>query len=178
MQSRAIRGAWRRSPLVPGTKARLAATVSAPPAWAEAPEARRVPLTGGAPAAEATVSLRRGGCLCGAVRYEIRGEPLMVGLCHCEDCRKATGGLALHYADWPAAAVTVTGELRSFAGRSFCPACGSRVLHDGGETVEVLLGTLDDPPTDLAPQREIWTVRREPWLSPVPGAEQWERDPA
>ena len=32
-----------------------------------------------------------GGCLCGAVRYEINGDPVRVAHCHCDDCRKATG---------------------------------------------------------------------------------------
>jgi hypothetical protein len=129
---------------------------------------------------EATVpgpKVRTGGCLCGAVRYELHGEPKVVGLCHCSDCRKTTGGLALHYADWPRPAVRIEGALASYAGRSFCPDCGSRVVHFSAHHTEILLGTLDDPPNDLIPQREIWTIRREPWLPPVPGADQFERDP-
>ena len=47
------------------------------------------------------VRIRRGGCSCGAVRFELRGEPLKVGLCHCTKCRKATGSAFLAYADWP-----------------------------------------------------------------------------
>jgi hypothetical protein len=122
--------------------------------------------------------VRTGGCLCGAVRYEVHGEPKTVGLCHCGDCRKATGGNALFYADWPVSAVRIEGTLASYSGRSFCPDCGSRVVHFSAHHTEVLLGTLDEPPTDLVPRREIWTIRREPWLRPIPGAEQFERDPA
>jgi hypothetical protein len=51
------------------------------------------------------------------------------------------------------------------------------VAHFARTTVTVLLGTLDDPPTDLVPRREIWTIRREPWAAPIEGAEQFERDP-
>jgi hypothetical protein len=121
--------------------------------------------------------VRRGGCLCGAVRYEVRGEPMMVGLCHCGDCRKATGGIGLYYADWPKAAFDLTGELATFNGRSFCPTCGGRVVHLSEDGAEVNLGSLDDPPAGLVPIREGWIIRREEWLVPVLGAGQFDRDP-
>ncbi len=121
--------------------------------------------------------LRAGGCLCGAVRYTLRGEPTVVGLCHCADCRKESGGVAVHFGDWPASAVRITGRLATHRGRSFCPACGSRIVHLSPDTAEIMLGTLDDPPSDLRPGIEIWTIRREPWLAPVPGAKQFDRDP-
>ena len=35
--------------------------------------------------------IRGGGGYCGSGRFELRGEPLKVGLCHCTECRKATG---------------------------------------------------------------------------------------
>ncbi len=120
--------------------------------------------------------VRRGGCLCGAVRYEARGAPKVVGLCHCGDCRKATGGFAMPWADWPDAQVRITGAIATFHGRSFCPNCGSRVVHLNPHHAEIMLGTLDEPPTDLVPEREIWVIRREPWMQPVPGAEQFDRD--
>lgn len=121
-------------------------------------------------------TLRRGGCLCGAVRYEARGDPVLVGLCHCGDCRRESGSLGLYWADWPPDAVRMTGTLYTYQGRSFCPTCGARVAHLGAHETGLMLGTLDGPPTGLVPTRELWTIRREPWLAPVPGAEQFERD--
>ena len=121
--------------------------------------------------------VRLGGCLCGAVRYETMGRPKLVELCHCADCRKASGGYAAHYGIWPAAEVRLNGRLAIHAGRSFCPCCGSHVAHVGPHTVTVLLGTLDEAPNDLMPERELWIIRREPWAAPVPGAMQFERDP-
>ena len=136
---------------------------------------RQQPASSGAPAREPEV-VRAGGCLCGAVRYEVRGAPERVGLCHCADCRKASGGAALHYGDWPRAAFEMSGRLSTHGGRSFCPACGGRVVHLTEERAEVNLGSLDEPPTDLVPEVEGWTVRREPWMAPVPGAAQFEGD--
>ena len=124
--------------------------------------------------------MRYGGCLCGAVRFEVAGEPLVVGVCHCMECRKATGAVSMAYADWPSERFSFTGEVREFCGRSFCPTCGARVfhLHENSGGVEVLLGALDDGPGDLTPTREGWIIRREHWLRPIQGAGQFERDPS
>ena len=121
--------------------------------------------------------IRRGGCTCGAVRFEVHGEPLVVGTCHCLKCRKATGAAFVSYADWPVGAFTCSGEVRTFHGRSFCPACGSRLFHLSADKAEVMLGALDDAPGDLAPTREGWTIRREHWIVPVAGAGQFDHDP-
>ena len=123
------------------------------------------------------VRLRQGGCSCGAVRFTVRGEPLKVGICHCSECRKATGAVAMAYADWPRDAFTTTGQVQTHQGRSFCPFCGSRLFHLAENGVEILLGALDEAPGDLSPTREGWIIRREPWLPPVAGAGQFDRDP-
>ncbi|HEV7275614.1 MAG TPA: GFA family protein [Devosiaceae bacterium] len=122
--------------------------------------------------------VRRGGCACGAVRYEVRGAPLKVGLCHCADCRKETGSAFLHYGDWPLDAFSLQGDYRTWEGRSFCPECGTRLFHLSETEAEICLGSLDQAPTGLAPQKEGWIIRREPWLAPVAGASQHRHDPS
>jgi hypothetical protein len=121
--------------------------------------------------------VRTGGCRCGAVRYEVRGEPLKVGLCHCKDCRSETGSTFLYYGDWPPDSFSVTGEYRTWEGRSFCPVCGGRLFHRDESGVEICLGSLDEAPAGLSPTREGWIKRREPWLSPVADAFQALEDP-
>ena len=123
-----------------------------------------------------TDTLREGGCLCGRVRYQARGEPLRVGLCHCGDCRKESGAPFTLFAVFPSNAFSVTGETRLHAGRTFCPSCGSRLFNPGEPEMEIRAGTLDQAPTDLAPTYEIWVRRREPWLVPLPGAPQFDDD--
>ena len=122
--------------------------------------------------------IRRGGCSCGAVRFEVRGEPLKVGICHCQECRKATGAVFVAYADWRREAFSFTGASTEFRGRRFCPECGSRLFHlnEGKGLVEVMFGALDDAPTDLLPAVEGWTKRREPWLTPIQGLPQFQED--
>jgi hypothetical protein len=118
-----------------------------------------------------------GGCLCGAVRIEATGRPYRVGSCHCLDCRKHHGALFHASAIFPQEAVTVAGETRDFAGRFFCPRCGSPVFARSGDEVEVEvnLGALDSP--DLfTPTYELWTIRRESWLPPFPVTRRYERD--
>jgi hypothetical protein len=122
---------------------------------------------------------RTGGCLCGAVRYRVEGEPAHVGRCHCTDCRKESGGTGTVYGQWPVDAFEVTGDLTTYQGRSFCPRCGSRVMNaidPDDELVELRIGSLDDAPFGLKPEAEIWVKRREPWLAPVEGASQHDEN--
>jgi hypothetical protein len=116
-----------------------------------------------------------GGCLCGNVRIVASGRPYRVGLCHCLDCRKHHGALFYAAAIFPADAVTIEGETRDYAGRHFCPRCGSSVFARSADEIEVHLGTLDAP-DQLTPTYECWTVRRESWLPSFPLRKSYPRD--
>ncbi len=116
-----------------------------------------------------------GGCLCGDVRVEATGQPYRVGLCHCLDCRKHHGALFGGSAIFPQDAVTITGETRDWAGRHFCPRCGSPVFARSGDEVELHLGTFDEPDRFM-PTYELWTIRREHWLPAFPLRAHHERD--
>jgi hypothetical protein len=133
------------------------------------------------PDVAATAPLRQGGCACGAFRFEARGEPLHVGLCHCMTCRRRHGAPFNPFATYAATQVRWQGpELRWRSGdksvRVGCATCGAPIFwaDDAGEVVELHLGSFDDIGT-LAPQYEIWTLRREPWLPPL-DVPQYERN--
>lgn len=115
---------------------------------------------------------RTGGCLCGAVRYVVRGEPTHVGRCHCGDCRKRSGSAFTIYAHWPRNAFELAGELAEFDGDRFCATCGSRIGLLEEDVAEINLGSLDEAPFELVPEAELWIKRREPWLPAVDGAAQ------
>ena len=117
----------------------------------------------------------RGGCTCGDLRFAATGRPYRVGICHCLDCRKHHGALFHASAIFPENAVVIEGEARDYAGRFFCPRCGSPVFARSGDEIEVNLGSLDAP-DQLTPTYELWTVRREAWLPAFPVAHRYERD--
>ena len=116
-----------------------------------------------------------GGCLCGAVRFVASGRPYRVGLCHCLDCRKHHGALFHASVIFPDDAVTVDGETRDYAGRFFCPKCGSSVFSRSGDEIEVNLGSLDAADR-LTPTYELWISRRETWLPAFPVRHRYARD--
>jgi len=122
-------------------------------------------------------AVRTGGCLCGAIRYRAEGDPIHVGRCHCADCRKESGSAFTVYGQWPRERFTMTGDVATYEGRSFCARCGTRIGTSLDEdVVEIRLGSLDDAPFELVPEAEIWIKRREPWLAPVDGASQHEEN--
>jgi hypothetical protein len=96
--------------------------------------------------------LHTGGCLCGAVRYEVTGKLRDVVDCHCTQCRRTTG----HFLAATAArrgnfrVITATG-LKWYvsspeARRGFCSVCGSTLFWEGTglDHVSIAAGSLDD----------------------------------
>jgi hypothetical protein len=117
-----------------------------------------------------------GRCLCGQVQLSVRGAPLRVGICHCMDCRQESGSAFTFYAVWPAQQLERQGETSEFRRQHFCPRCGSRVFSLDNREAEIKLGILSEAPTPLVPSYELWVKRREPWLRPIEGAEQYEEN--
>lgn len=119
---------------------------------------------------------RTGQCLCGTIHYSVEGEPLRIGLCHCQDCRRESGSSFATFAVWPRESFSVMGGVSTYDGRSFCPHCGSRLFNLTEDEAEIRIGSLDDAPNNLVPSYEIWNKRRETWLHPVEGADQYPED--
>jgi hypothetical protein len=119
---------------------------------------------------------RNGACFCGDVTFTVVGEPTRIGLCHCEDCRKESGSAFTYFGVWPLSAFESAGETRVHAGRRYCASCASRLFAYSEEEVEVKLGSIESAPINLRPTYELWIKRREPWLQPLPEAEQFEED--
>ena len=115
---------------------------------------------------------REGGCLCGAVRFEARGEPLWVAHCHCTSCRKTTAAAFTTYAGYTPEAVTWSGEALKIhksspdVERGFCPRCGSSLTYASdrwpGE-IHLFASTFDTP-GDLKPRAHVFVAERLPWV--------------
>jgi hypothetical protein len=119
-------------------------------------------------------SVYKGGCACGKVRFEARGEPYRVGICHCLTCRKAHAAPFNFYAVFRPEAVTLLGDTITFASsehvrRYSCAACGAPVYSTYGREDEIYLnaGSFDEIGL-FEPSYELWTIRREPWLPEIP----------
>ena len=120
-----------------------------------------------------------GGCLCGALRYEISEAPLMTYTCHCTDCQHLTGSAFSLAIIVPDSAFRLTkGEPRRvqrtadsgrIVTRWLCPECGCWVAGDPQRAAEgqmirrVRGGTLDDT-SWLSPTAHFWTRSKQPWV--------------
>ena len=109
------------------------------------------------PAPPSPQSPLQGGCLCGAVRFEITAPLLSAGYCHCTHCQRRTGTGSSANGRVPQEAFSLlqgAAELRSFKpadGRPklFCGACGSALFSGdpfADAEVAVRLGALDGDP--------------------------------
>jgi hypothetical protein len=130
----------------------------------------------------------KGGCLCGALRYEAIGEPIGSGHCYCSDCRRASGSGFIPFIGFKAEAVRFTGEAREFrstaarggdAVRNRCAKCMSLVF--GGEigksgSYTLYAGSLDDP-SAFHPTIAIFAAGRPDWALIPAGFKVFERAP-
>lgn len=126
--------------------------------------------------------LRMGGCMCGAVRYEINLKGHKTGNCHCRDCQKNSGAAFMPFTNVDVGQFRWISEPQGVARasekavRRFCHMCGTPMTWEGEEEpdgISVSTGTLDDP-FDVDITYEIYTRSRWPGIQPFPGARQYE----
>jgi hypothetical protein len=115
--------------------------------------------------------MRQGGCLCGAVRYRVEGEPRASGICHCATCRKAASAPTLPFVLFPADRFAITrGEPVEFRSspsvlRSSCGSCGSPLTYrseDEPGRIDVMTCSLDDPEA-FPPTFHVWASHGLAW---------------
>ncbi len=123
------------------------------------------------------MSAATGGCLCGAIRFELTGPLRDVVVCHCSLCRRAgtyagaytwvpDDSLRITSADSPSTYVDVNGRERRF-----CRSCGATLFWavPGAGGVSVSAGALDDD-AGLRVLRHIHVEDAAGWERPPDGA--------
>lgn len=113
-----------------------------------------------------------GGCLCGAVRYQVHGQPVHSMICHCQTCRKAAGAPVVAWLTFPHERFSfvrgLPAEFRSSPRviRTFCSSCGTPLTYihaDRSTEVDVITCTLDDP-NAFPPSHHSWVSHDPHWL--------------
>ena len=125
---------------------------------------------------EESMKSNAGGCMCGAVRYEVSGEPFWVGHCHCESCRRHTGAPVVTFAGFKKDQAAFTkGERQIYnsspgVGRAFCGQCGTTLTWEGksnlperGMIFEFHISTLDNP-NAFIPTNHVFYEERIAWF--------------
>jgi len=132
---------------------------------------------------------QEGGCLCGAVRYRVKKDPVRGSVCHCTFCQRRTGsafGFGAYFKDEDVEFLK-NGERRTYEHRSdetgrwlrleFCTTCGTQVTW----TIEAApglraigVGTLDDPKA-VNIRRFGWFRSAHPWIARPDGFEVHEK---
>ena len=130
--------------------------------------------------------MRTGGCHCGAIRYEVEGEPIVHALCHCTDCRRHAGAPMVGWTMYPTSAVKVTkGSPRIYKSsehgrRHFCPDCGTGLLYTNDAILpnitDIQSGTYDDPES-VPPKAHIQVAERIKWMERAHELPAFERFP-
>ncbi len=133
-----------------------------------------------------TATEAEGGCLCGAIRYRLLGQPSVSMICHCNSCARAAGSPAVAWATFPRHAFSlVRGDPARFHSsppvtRCFCPSCGTPLTYEHSERpseIDVTTRSLDNPEL-FPPSHHSWVGDAPGWGRPADGLPAYERGKA
>ncbi len=126
-----------------------------------------------------------GGCQCGAIRYEAKGQPMYSALCHCNDCRRSAGAHMVGWALFELADTTISGTPARYrssenAERHFCPSCGTGLFYTNAVVfpgkIDVRTGTFDDL-SAFPPAIQIQLADAAPWMGEIHTLPKFDRFP-
>jgi hypothetical protein len=128
-----------------------------------------------------------GGCLCGAVKYEVHGKLYNVIICHCSKCRHIHGHVSAHASSkredlklveerglkWYRSVQDETPDVH----RGFCRECGSSLFWDprGEDEIYISAGTLHQP-TGLKTVGHIWLSQAGDYYELTDDIDKYEED--
>ncbi|MGH0035739.1 MAG: GFA family protein [Myxococcota bacterium] len=130
-----------------------------------------------------------GGCYCGAVRFEVEGDALFKGQCHCRECQYISGGMPNVVMGMPEAGFRYTkgapkefrrSDLEKPVTREFCGECGTPLVSRAPTlpgAVLLKVGSFDDPSVFDGPQMAIFTIDKQSFHQIPDGIASFERTP-
>ncbi len=112
-----------------------------------------------------------GGCLCGAVRFEVTERPNMDAYCYCKMCQRWSGSVLTSWACFKNKDFCCTkGEIKfykssEFTERGFCTDCGSSLVQRGlkGDWFSVSTGSFDHS-EEFPPREHCGIESQVSWL--------------
>ena len=119
------------------------------------------------------IDLYKGGCQCGAVRFEVTGPLGRASVCHCRMCQKAFGNVFA-----PLVSVREATSFRwtkaeparfassNFVKRGFCPQCGTPLTYEAPDGIAVAIGAFDHPEA-IVPDIQYGVEARIAWMDHV-----------
>jgi hypothetical protein len=124
--------------------------------------------------------MKKGSCLCGAVRFRITGKLRSVSVCHCKMCRQWHGAPGPYSnVRWDDLQFDEQDALQwyhssSVARRGFCGECGSSLFWQriGAPVISIAAGALDDP-TGLRTEKHIFVAHKGDWYEIADGRPQF-----
>ncbi len=127
-----------------------------------------------------------GGCLCGAIEFEIKDNFLYAGYCHCSRCRKSSGATGVAVGGLPVEHFKLTkgtDALKEYKRSEttvacFCEHCGSRLYgkKPGTELIHIRYGSLNQSPSCF-PQAHIHVASKADWYEITDNLPQFEEFP-
>ena len=123
-------------------------------------------------------AISTGGCLCGGVRFELIGEPLNAGYCHCTRCQKRTGSAVSAQARidgrgfrWLQGEELVKTWRHADGGfeKGFCTECGAHLFSrnpDNPDQMTIRMSAFDEDP-GVRPSWRAYVAYAAPW-EPIP----------
>ena len=134
------------------------------------------------------MTFHSGKCLCGEISYQIDGDPVAAGVCHCKNCQRQAGAAFSTLWGIPKAAIQFTGALPKCyldgdtasggqVSRYFCGNCGSALYSEVPGQKDILYlktGTLDDTDS-FSPDFHAWCDSKQSWVDIPDGVTQMAR---
>lgn len=112
----------------------------------------------------------QGGCHCGAIRYSADDTPFHETVCHCIDCRRSSGAIAVAWFSVKRAHFAWNGTPAMYCSsptvvRRFCDKCGTTLSYEDrtlpGE-LDIAIATLDEP-SQVPPKDHVWVQQKPDW---------------